>query len=75
MSLSLKEACDALDKARDAHKLAQSKADSANKDANTALNTLNQAQKEFDIAAAEVRKNSSPWNSHWHQKTGGPIQS
>lgn len=63
--MSIKDACDMLDAAQtsydDAHKVCEDR----RRDEATALNTLNNAQKEFDKSVKEYKKLSTPWGSSW----------
>jgi multidrug resistance efflux pump len=71
MTISLKDACDALDKAREAHVKATKEEDAIMKTTSSTLNALNQAQKDVDDAVNELRKSNSLWNSRWHSRPKG----
>jgi hypothetical protein len=58
----------ALDEAREKYNEAERREKEASRDEINARNRLNEAQKAFDAAVAEVKANP-PWNSEWHQST------
>lgn len=66
MSETLIKAQKALDEARSIYDAAHKEAEAARRGETNALNRLSEAQKAFDAAVIEVRKDA-PWNSNWHQ--------
>ena len=56
-----------LDEARSRYDEAHSRAEAESRNETDARNRLNEAQKVFDAAVADVKKNP-PWNSDWHQE-------
>lgn len=61
----LKKAQDLYDDAHNAYEAARSRETNAR-------NELNRAQKAFDAAVADVKKNA-PWNSDWHQEKARQV--
>lgn len=71
MSNKLQDAIIELDNAREAHDSARAEAKQASSREISARNRLNDAQKAFDAAVAEIKKDA-PWDSNWHsQKNRG----
>jgi hypothetical protein len=61
----LKKAQELYDDAHNAYEAARSRETNAR-------NELNRAQKAFDAAVADVKKNA-PWNSDWHQERARQV--
>lgn len=61
----LKKAQELYDYAYSAYEVARSRETNAR-------NELNRAQKAFDAAVADVKKNA-PWNSDWHQEKARQV--
>ncbi len=64
----LKEACDALDSAREQHKTSEMNLMDARHRHTGSLNRLNNAQKEFDKVIAEIREKSTLPDTDWYKK-------
>lgn len=56
-----------LDAARKEYDEAHSRYENARRVETNARNNLNEAQKAFDTAVADVKKDA-PWDSNWHQE-------
>lgn len=72
MSKSISELHQAVVSATEAHQSAQSRASIARNEETDARNRLNEAQKAFDAAVAEMRK-QAPRDSEWKRERGVPA--
>lgn len=71
--MSIKDACDALDQARERYKEAEKQESLAQSARINALNYLNEAQKAFDGCVEEIKKQSGVNGSNWH-RAAHPVQ-
>jgi len=63
--MSLEACAKALVEARISFNAVKQEKDRIDRSMATATNTLNDAQKAFDAAVAEMKKDA-PWSTHWH---------
>lgn len=70
--LTIESAHEGLKKAQELYDDAHNAYEAARSRETDARNQLNRAQKAFDEAVANVKKNA-PWNSDWHQEKARQV--
>jgi len=72
MKMDITACANALKAAMAEHDTAKAENDATERRLSEARNKVNQAQKAFDEAVAEMRK-AAPWNTDWHSADRGRL--